>query len=178
MFISMLNLTNPNFFNLNSKLIKFGRCYMKTLPFGKGVLGCLDEVESGSRLDFNSISSTNYVATSGKILLGVLTVSPLHYFNCHVLYTHDLPKIATVFFISCAYKLCLSSVLWRPRLLLHDLCTDTNGRKIVPLPLPLSSSDSTFFWPQVVAPAPWQSFTACRSEAQGCQKYALLFLSV
>lgn len=176
--ISVLNWTNPNLFNLNSKVIKFGRCYVITLPLGKGIPDCLDEVESGSRLDFNSVSFTNYVAASGKILLGLLTVSPLHYFNCSVVYT--LPKIASVFFVPCACKLCLSSVLWRPCLLLHDPCADAPGRtrKSVPLPLPQSSSDSTFFWPQLFAPALWQSFTACRSEAQAYQKYTLLFLSV
>lgn len=100
---------------------------MITLPLGKGILGCLGEVESGSRLASNSISSSNYVATSGKILHGVLTLSPLHYFNCNVVYTHDLPKIASVFSILRAYKLCLSGVLWRPRLLLHDPCTDAPG---------------------------------------------------
>lgn len=109
---------------------------MITLPLGKGILGCLGEVESGSRLASNSISSSNYVATSGKILRGVLTLSLLHYFNCNVVYTHDLPKIASVFFIPHAYKLCLSGVLWRPCLLLHDPCTDAPGRtrKSVPYP--------------------------------------------
>lgn len=121
---------------------------MITLPLGKGILGCLDEVESGSRLDFNSLSSSNYVATSGKISLGVLTVSPLHYFNCNVVYTHDLPKIAPVFFISCAYKLCLSSMCWRPCLLLHD--PQAGEGKVLPYPclchfqIPPSSGHKSF----------------------------------
>lgn len=57
-------------------------------------LGCLGEVEGGSRLHFHSISPNICVATSRKILLRVLAVSPLHYFNCNVVYTDDLAKIA------------------------------------------------------------------------------------
>lgn len=63
---------------------------------------------------------------SGKILLRVLAVSSLHYFD--TVYAHDVPKTACEFFIPCAYVLCLSSVLGRSCLVLHEPRSDAPGR--------------------------------------------------